>query len=188
MRKSILAAVLASVAIAPVPALAQQNPRDANREYRDEVRDAQRDYRRDLRQADNPREVRQAQREYRREVRDARQDRRADMRDWRRYRSYDWNRPAPGQRAYYADQFYRDGRYYQERRLTRYDRIYRGNDGRYYCRRSDGTTGLIIGGVAGGLLGNVLSNGRSSVLGTLLGAAGGAALGSSVDRGNVRCR
>ena len=39
-------------------------------------------------------------------------------------------------------QHYHAGRY-RERRLGRRDRIYRGGDGRYYCRRSDGTTGLI---------------------------------------------
>lgn len=109
-------------------------------------------------------------------------------RDWRQYRGYDYNRPEPGQRAYYADRYYRDGSYYQPRRLGRYDRIYRGGNGRYYCRRSDGTTGLIVGGLAGGLLGNALSNGRSSTLGTLLGVAGGAALGTSIDRGQVTCR
>lgn len=67
-------------------------------------------------------------------------------------------------------------------------REWRGRDGRMYCRKSNGTTGLIVGGVAGGLLGNALSSGESSTLGTLLGAAAGAALGSSVDRGQVRCR
>jgi hypothetical protein len=107
-------------------------------------------------------------------------------RDWRTYRNYDYNRP-PGT-SYYADQYYRDGRYYSERRLGRNDRIYRGRDGRYYCRRSDGTTGLIVGGAIGALIGNSLDNGRSSVLGTLLGAGAGAALGSSIDRGSVRCR
>ena len=123
-----------------------------------------------------------------RDRRNARQDQRQTRRDWRRYRNYDYNRLPPGQRGYYADQYYRDGRYYRERRLTRNDRIYRGNDGRYYCRRSDGTTGLIVGGVAGGLFGNAISNGGNSTLGTLLGAAAGAAIGQSVDRGNVRCR
>ena len=106
--------------------------------------------------------------------------------DWHTYRNYDYNRPP--NTPYYADQYYRDGRYYQERRLSRNDRIYRGRDGRYYCRRSDGTTGLIVGGAVGALVGNSLSSGRSSVLGTLLGAGAGAALGSSIDRGNVRCR
>lgn len=109
--------------------------------------------------------------------------------DWRESRRYDWNRPDTryGDR-YYADRYYRDGRYYRERRLTRNDRIYRGNDGRYYCRRSDGTTGLIIGAVGGGLLGNALDNGRSSTLGTILGAGAGALLGRSIDRGDVKCR
>lgn len=78
-----------------------------------------------------------------------------------------------------------DGRGRDERRLGRNDRVYRGGDGRYYCRRGDGTTGLVIGGLAGGVLGNVVGGGT---LGTLLGAGGGALLGRSVDRGNVRCR
>ena len=115
-------------------------------------------------------------------------DNRNWRRDWRQYRNYDYNRLPPGERAYYADDYYRADRSYRERRLTRNDRIYRGRDGRYYCRRPDGTTGLIVGGVAGGLFGNALSSGRNATLGTLLGAAAGAALGSAVERGNVRCR
>lgn len=79
---------------------------------------------------------------------------------------------------------YREGNY-RERRLTRNDRIYRGSDGRYYCRRSNGTTGLVIGAVAGGVLGNIVGGGT---LGTLLGAGGGALLGRNIDRGKVRCR
>ncbi len=187
MRIQIIAAAMAAVVLPAIPAAAQSTPAQANREYRQEVRDAQRDYNRDVRRADSREDVRDARREYRGEVRDARRDRRETVRDWRRYRNYDYNRYEPGQRTYYADRYYREGNY-GVRRLTRNDRIYRGNNGRYYCRRSDGTTGLIIGGVAGGLLGNTLSNGRSSVLGTLLGAAGGAALGRAVDRGNVTCR
>ncbi|RYY43315.1 MAG: glycine zipper 2TM domain-containing protein, partial [Sphingomonadales bacterium] len=115
-------------------------------------------------------------------------DRREWRRDYRTYRNYDYNRLPRGENAYWADDYYRDGRYYQERRLSRNDRIYRGRDGRYYCRRSDGTTGLIVGGIAGGLFGNAIAGGRNATLGTLLGAAAGAALGSSVDRNNVRCR
>jgi hypothetical protein len=109
-------------------------------------------------------------------------------RDWREWRRYDYNRLPRGQRYYYADRYYRDGRYYRERRLTRNDRIYRGSNGRYYCRRPDGTTGLIVGAALGGLLGNALDNGRSSLLGTLLGAGGGALLGREIARGQVRCR
>ncbi len=152
------------------------------------MRDAQREYREDLRNADSRRDVREARREYRDNVRDARQDYREDRRDWRQARNYDWNRLPPGQRRYYADNYYRDGRYYQPRRLGRNDRLYRGNDGRYYCRRNDGTTGLVIGAVGGGVLGNVLTNGNSGLLGTLLGAGGGALLGREIDRGGVSCR
>jgi outer membrane lipoprotein SlyB len=73
-------------------------------------------------------------------------------------------------------------------RLSRNDRVYRGGNGRYYCRRSDGTTGLIVGGLAGGALGNVIAGGGSRLLGTLIGAGGGAVLGQSIDRGQVVCR
>lgn len=86
-----------------------------------------------------------------------------------------------------ATQYYRDGSY-EERRLGRGDRVYVGRDGRYYCRRGDGSAGLIVGGLAGGVLGNIIAPGGSKTLGTILGAAGGAALGSSVDKGDVRCR
>jgi hypothetical protein len=75
--------------------------------------------------------------------------------------------------------------YRHERRMTREDRIYRGRDGRYYCRRPDGTTGLVVGGIGGALIGHAIGG---DTLGTLLGAAGGAALGRSIERGQVRCR
>lgn len=74
---------------------------------------------------------------------------------------------------------------YRERRLGRNDRIYRGKDGRAYCKRNDGTTGLVIGALGGGVLANLIGGGT---LGTLAGAGGGALLGRSVDRGNVKCR
>lgn len=186
MRTPILFAALAATLIGAAPATAQ-TPREARQDYRDEVRDARRDYRRDIRGADNPRDVYQANREYRRDVRDARQDYRRDTRDWRGYRNYDYNRLERGQRYYYADRYYREGNY-PVRRLGYNDRIYSGSNGRYYCRRSDGTTGLIVGGIAGGALGSALASGRSNTLGILLGAGAGAAIGSSIDRNNVRCR
>ena len=78
-----------------------------------------------------------------------------------------------------------DGRSHHDRRLTRADYVYRGGDGRYYCRRGDGTTGLVVGGLAGAALGNAIGG---DTIGALLGAAGGAALGNSIDRGRVHCR
>lgn len=188
MRKTILAALAAAVTLSAAPAVAQ-DWRDTRRDYNRDIRDAQRDYQRDLRNADDPRYVRDAQRDYQRDVRDANRDYRRDVRqNWRENRRYDYNRVEPGYRGYYADRYYREGRYYQPRYLSRDDRVYRGRDGRYYCRRSDGTTGLIAGGALGGVLGNVIAPGGSKTLGTLLGAVGGAAIGTSVDRNQVVCR
>jgi hypothetical protein len=104
--------------------------------------------------------------------------------DWRRY---DYNNPDPTYGGYEADRYYREDPRYRERRLSRQDRIYRGRDGRYYCRRSDGTTGLIVGAIAGGVLGNILAPGRSETLGTILGAGAGALAGQAIDR-DARCR
>ena len=92
-----------------------------------------------------------------------------DRRDWEPSRHY---------------RDYRQGNY-RERRMGRNDHIYRGRDGRYYCRRNDGTTGLVVGALAGGLLGNAIGG---NTLGTLLGAGGGALLGREIERGQVRCR
>jgi len=85
---------------------------------------------------------------------------------------------------------YRTGGQYRERVVSADERVYAGYDGRYYCKRSDGTTGLIVGGAAGGLLGNVIDGGRSRILGTVLGAAGGALAGRAVEQNQqqVRCR
>lgn len=84
------------------------------------------------------------------------------------------------------DRYDRDSRYGQ-----RYDNRYRGqtwrgNDGRYYCRKSDGTTGLIVGGAAGALLGREIAGRGDRTLGAILGAGAGALLGKSIDSG-TRC-
>ena len=91
---------------------------------------------------------------------------------------------------YDASRYYRDDARYQERRLRSNDEVYRGSDGRYYCKRNDGTTGLVIGAVGGAVLGNVIDGGRNRVAGTLIGGALGALVGKSVDQNNsdVRCR
>ena len=107
--------------------------------------------------------------------------------DWRGYRNYDFDRLEAGQDRYDAARYYRHGRYYPDTRLSHDDRIYHGTDDRYYCRRRDGTTGLIVGGVAGGVLGDLVEVGGSNTLGALFGAAGGALAGRAIDRHNVRC-
>lgn len=107
--------------------------------------------------------------------------------DWSRY---DYDRPDPSYGSYYADRYFRDDpRRYRERRLSHNERIYRGEDGRYYCRRSDGTTGLVVGAIVGGTLGNLIAPGGSELLGTILGAIGGGVAGREIDRNSdVRCR
>ena len=177
MRKFIVAGLMTAMAL-PLAAA----PADAQRRSSNE-RQERRECNRELRNADSRREYRSEQRECVREISQARRQ------DWRQGRRYDYNRPPPG--GYYADDYYRDGRYYRERRLSSNDRIYRGRDNRYYCRRSDGTTGLIVGAGAGALLGNALDNRGSSTLGTIIGALAGGAIGREVDRNgsrDLRCR
>jgi hypothetical protein len=92
--------------------------------------------------------------------------------------------------TYDARRDYRDGPQYQERRLSAQDEVYRGSDGRYYSKRNDGTTGLVIGAIGGGVVGNVIDGGHNRVAGTLIGGVLGALAGKAIDQGNsdVRCR
>ena len=78
--------------------------------------------------------------------------------------------------------YYRNGNYYGP--------TWRGRDGRYYCRRPNGTVGLIVGGAAGALIGREIDGGRSRAAGTIIGAAAGALLGREIARsgGRRRCR
>lgn len=95
--------------------------------------------------------------------------------------------PAHGRRA--KEAVYDDrGRYYQPRPISEEEHVWRGDDGRYHCRRSNGTTGLVIGGAVGALVGRELDGGRNRATGTILGAAGGALLGREIDRGGMSCR
>ena len=91
--------------------------------------------------------------------------------DRRRYRGRD-------------DRRWRDNRRHQARN----DRYWRGNDGRWHCRRNDGTTVLVVGAVGGALLGRTIDTRGDRSAGTLLGAIGGGLLGREIERGNARCR
>ena len=66
-------------------------------------------------------------------------------------------------------------------------REWRGDDGRMYCRRSNGTVGLVVGGAAGALAGRAIDTRGERATGTILGAAAGALIGREVDR-KRRCR
>lgn len=67
-------------------------------------------------------------------------------------------------------------------------KTWRGNDGRTYCRRSNGTTGLLVGGAAGALAGRAIDTRGDRTTGTILGAAAGALLGRHVERNTGRNR
>ena len=126
------------------------------------------------------------QRDRRDERREAREERR-DRRD--RYDNRYDDRWDAGYGAWDPAPYYRhDNRRYRARRMGRADVIYRGSDDRYYCRRDDGTTGLIVGGIAGGVLGNIIARERSKTIGTIIGASAGAMIGKSIDDGNIVCR
>ena len=66
-------------------------------------------------------------------------------------------------------------------------RSWRGKDGRTYCRRKNGTTGLVIGAAAGALAGRAIDTRGDRATGTIIGAAGGALLGREIQKGR-RCR
>jgi hypothetical protein len=68
----------------------------------------------------------------------------------------------------------------QARKHYRY-KEWRGRDGRMYCRKSNGTTGLIVGGVGGALVGRAIDTRGDRATGTILGAAAGALIGKEVD-------
>ena len=99
---------------------------------------------------------------------------------------------APGyHRAQLEDNWDRNKRRYAQNAYAepvyRNTQVWRGNDGRTYCRKKDGTTGLIIGGAAGALVGREIDKQGSRTVGTILGAAAGALIGKELTDG-VRCR
>lgn len=67
-------------------------------------------------------------------------------------------------------------------------KIWRDSHGRYRCKRSNGTTGLIIGAAGGALVGRAIDTHGERATGTILGAAAGAIVGRNLDRNRIRCR
>ena len=93
--------------------------------------------------------------------------------------SADYYKKRKHNRNYYAS---------RDQRVNSNTRIWRGSDGRYRCKKDNGTTGLLIGGAVGGLAGHEIAGGGDKLLGTVLGAAGGALLGREIDKDKYRCR
>ena len=67
-------------------------------------------------------------------------------------------------------------------------RTWRGDDGRFYCRRPNGTTGLVVGGAAGALAGREIAGRGDRTVGAILGAGVGALAGRAIQRAGSRCR
>lgn len=82
----------------------------------------------------------------------------------------------------------RNKRHYHDQRVSANTRVWRDGDGRYRCKRDNGTTGLLIGGAVGGLAGNEIAGRGDKLLGTVIGAGAGALLGREIDRDKYRCR
>lgn len=96
--------------------------------------------------------------------------------------------PAHGKRAHDRAIYDSRGRYVEPRRISRSDRMWRGQDGRYYCKRDNGTTGLVIGAGVGALAGHEIAGRGDKTLGAILGGAVGALVGREIDRGSLSCR
>lgn len=106
---------------------------------------------------------------------------------YRRGYDNDWQR-----RGYDNNGYGNRNRGYNNQYNDRYDRrpvqgwngqSWRGNDGRTYCRRDNGTTGLLIGGAVGALAGNEIAGRGDRTVGAIIGGIGGALLGRTIDRG-----
>ena len=67
-------------------------------------------------------------------------------------------------------------------------KIWQDSQGRYRCKKPNGTTGLIVGAAGGALIGRAIDTRGERATGTILGAAAGALLGRKIDRSRVRCR
>ncbi|WP_037502178.1 glycine zipper 2TM domain-containing protein [Sphingomonas jaspsi] len=67
-------------------------------------------------------------------------------------------------------------------------RMWQDSQGRWRCKRSNGTTGLIVGAAGGALIGRAIDTRGERATGTIIGAAAGALIGRQIDRSRVRCR
>lgn len=78
---------------------------------------------------------------------------------------------------------------YKKKSSKRYTyREWRGRDGRMRCRRSDGTTGAVIGAVGGALVGRTIDTRGDRAGGTIIGAIAGGLAGREIDRSRSRKR
>jgi hypothetical protein len=103
---------------------------------------------------------------------------------------YDFDRPDPRYGDYRAERYHVSRSTTAPQSLLFSDRIYRGGNGRFYCRHSDGTTGLIGGVIGSGALDDSMAPGDTKTLVQALSGIQGALLRQSINSqngGNVIC-
>ena len=67
-------------------------------------------------------------------------------------------------------------------------KVWKDSRGRLRCKRSNGTTGLIVRAAGGALVGRAIDTHGERATGTILGAAAGALIGREVERSRSRYR
>ena len=68
------------------------------------------------------------------------------------------------------------------------DRIFAGEDGRFYCQRRNGSLGLAVMDDGSALPNNFIRPGQSVKLGMVVGSEGGAAVRHAIDARALTCR
>lgn len=83
------------------------------------------------------------------------------------------------------DRYERQSRYYD-------GPVWQDRRGHYRCKRTNGTTGMLVGAASGALVGRAIDTRGERATGTIIGAAVGALLGREVEKGlkskRYRCR
>jgi len=104
----------------------------------------------------------------------------AERRPTRAFRTYDWNHPDPATGGYFAEDYAGYGP--DPETLGGSDRIYRGRNGHYYCRRYDAST-QPLDRQSDKMLGEALPIGESALLRTIASPA----LNALMKQRKVRC-
>jgi hypothetical protein len=180
---SVLTAGLAAIAMAS-PAMADRGRDDwdrSERNWRDDQRHNSNAYRKGYRDGKRADDRRDAASAYARGYRDGQ---RADNRYGYGNSRYAYGNSRYGNGWAGAPVYYGNSSWNRPGNQPAY---WWGSNGRVHCRRSDGTTGLIVGAIAGGTLGNVIAAEGDKRLGSVIGGTLGAVLGNELARGNVRC-
>lgn len=177
--------LIGAIGFTAVPSEARDDRRDWRDDRRDH-RDYRRDDRRDHRYAYQQRQAQQQQRQ-------------AYRHGYRAGSQQNWGYSQPS-RVYVPVRTPQPAYVYQGRGYPGYNgyqansrgwvqgRDYWYGNGRYHCRRSDGTTGTVVGAVAGGTLGNILAGQGDKTLASIIGGTLGAIIGKEIEKGEARCR